>query len=700
MKHSIHFKRPLLEAEIGTAGKVTLLAGVVLVVFLCNLLFSLQLPGMTKIEIRPQIVLIAAAGYLLGPAYGFAAGLFSNLFSDLALGYGVQYFESWTVGNGLIGVLAGFCPMRRRAMLDRIGQLGLLTVFFIAANILPFAYATCVQVLEEGGFSAGKNITYFFLPAVLSNIVCMLVLLPVLLLVAGRMRLNFPVRIAFINYYLTTFVVFVSWGIFAWNFLDVAGMHGAGEESGNAFVVTYNHWTLLLVVTLLLSFVISGWVSRMLVSPIKELERSVYDVLRGHPDSLTALARFNARRDEIGLLGRTISLLGEKLIHTQALFRGEMNKRMNFVHSEDSASDLFVVGIVSLFGGESYESADLDEALKNNGRITNLSAVRILIDAAGLRELASTYSEEKVRHRLEETLPGLDGMLKDTQEKQALALALDLNLIFKGRLMVMDLEVPLESDFAFHLLENAQSLKQGAKRFIGHLTDNDIFAKMEERWFRADEYACPRLQQVLDKAVRLGRITGYQLKKTREKANFDETLRIAYCHSNFRHVKQLVALLVGEGVQAKVQLEGKVSVFLYRKEWGAQPDLSLEDCGESLFIARRKEFDVVFEFATAAQRDRFQSLIEAHAKRESDGGRTLLYESWFQPLFSSPVRVEGYQPIADIFHQDAEYSVHSYCKTTDAPALCRYFAEENLPLESAEIWANDAFCRYLNGEGV
>jgi len=62
--------------------------------------------------------------------------------------------------------------------------------------------------------------------------------------------------------------------------------------------------------------------------------------------------------------------------------------------------------------------------------------------------------------------------------------------------------------------------------------------------------------------------------------------------------------------------------------------------------------------------------------------------------------VEGSQPIAAIFHQDAEYSVHSYCKTTDAPALCRYFAEENLPFESAEIWANDAFCRYLNGEGV
>jgi hypothetical protein len=689
-----------LEEEIGTAGKVALLAGAVLVVFLCNLLFSIQLPGMTKIEIRPQIVLIAAAGYILGPVYGFAAGLFSNLFSDLALGYGVQYFLSWTAGNGLIGALAGLCPLRRRAMLDKIGQLGHLTVFFIAANILPFAYATGVQILEEGAFSVRGHITYFFLPAVLSNIVCMLVLLPVMLLAAGRMRLNFPVRIAFINYYLTTFVVFVSWGIFAWNFLDLAGMHGSGEEGGNAFVVTYNHWTLLLVVTLFLSFAISGWVSRMLVSPITQLEHSVYDVLRGHPDSLTALARFNARRDEIGLLGRTISLLGEKLIHTQAIFRGEMNRRMNYVHSEDSASDLFLVGIVSLFGGESYESADLDEALKNNGKITNLSAVRILIDAAGLRELASTYSEAKVRHALEATLPGLDGILKNAEEKQALALALDLNLIFKGRLMVMDFEVPLESDFAFHLLQNAQSLKQGGKHFIGHLTDNDIFAKMEERWFRSDEYVCPRLQEVLDKAVRTGRLTGYQLKKTREKANFDESLRIAYCHSNFRHVKQLAALLVGEGVEAKVQLEGKVSAFLYRKEWGAQPDLALEDCGEGLCIARRKEFDVVFEFATAAQRDRFRELIQAYAKKESDSGQKLLFESWFQPLFSSSVRAEGYQPIADIFHQDAEYTAHAYCKTTDAPALRQYFAGENLPFESAEIWANDAFCRYLNGEGV
>ena len=44
--------------------------------------------------------------------------------------------------------------------------------------------------------------------------------------------------------------------------------------------------------------------------------------------------------------------------------------------------------------------------------------------------------------------------------------------------------------------------------------------------------------------------------------------------------------------------------------------------------------------------------------------------------------------------------MHTFCRTADAPALCRYFEEVNLPLASAEIWANDAFCRYLNGDCV
>jgi hypothetical protein len=452
---------------------------------------------------------------------------------------------------------------------------------------------------------------------------------------------------------------------------------------------------MLLVATLLSSLLVSGWVSKMLVSPIVRLERSVFDVLRGNPASLSELSEFSKRRDEIGVLGKTVSLLGEKLIHTQTLFRDEMNKRMDFIGGGDSASDIFVVGVVSMFGNEGFDSSELGDALKDDRKISNLSAVRILLDAAGLGELSATYTRDKVRRCIEQTLPGLDDILKDEVGKQSLALAIDMNLIFKGRLMVMDLEAPLESDFAYHLLENAQKLRHGGKHFIGHLTDNDIFEKLQERWFRSEEFSCAGLLTVMDGAIRDGVITGCQIKRVKDLANFDESLRIAYSHCNYKHVKQLVGLLVGEGVQAKLQLEPKLSVFLFLREWGVPPDLDVKDCGDGRFIAHRREFDVVLEFATSQQRDRFKGLVEGHAMREATGGKRLLFDSWVQPLFCSAVEVGGYSLIADLHGGAGDCVVHTYCRVGDGERIMAYFADRSLPLGRRDVWANDSFCRFI-----
>jgi len=692
-------QRPLSDKTIPFKGKVILSSGLILVLFLSNVLIRIHLPGISNVDIRPQIVLIALAGYLLGPVYGFIVGFGSNLVSDLLLGYGLHYLLSWTIGNGLIGLLMGCCRLRRKIYLDKIKQLMSLTIALIIINIVSFAYATSIEIIRDTDLSTAINFRYFFLPAVLSNIIGMLVLFPALLLAFRRIKLNFPVKISLINYYLTIFIVFLSWAIFAFNLTDITDSFGVvSVETGNAFVRSFNHWTLLLSMTLVLSFLISGWISRLLVLPLTNLEKSVFEILKGNPDAVADLVNYSHRQDEIGVLSKTVTLLSEKLMKTQKLFRDEMNKKMKFIHQEDSGTDVLIVGIISMFGKEAFESIENEHVMWKNRAVKNIEAVDILISAAGLRELSSTYSENKIKKSLENLVPGLDEIIRNIEEKQALALAIDLNLIFKGRLMILDLSAPLEQDFAYHLLENLQALKQSEKRYIGYLTQPDLIGKIQEKWSDSGNISDNRMQGIMDEAIANGIISGYQIKCIKELANFDEELKLTYSHSNFKHVKQLIGLLIGEGVQAKVQLEQKTSSFIYLNEWERLSDLHLKVCAQGFSIAHKKEFDIVFEFSTQPQRDLFHSLITNYAKMENDRDKKLLYESWYQPLFCSTVSIADYQRIANLNFSDGEYLVCTYCKESDKDKLMNYFRERAVDFNVTPLWVNDAFYRYLDGD--
>jgi len=692
-------KRLLSGKMLSLKEKIIVLSGLILFLFLFNVLVRIHLPGISNVDIRPQIVLIALAGYLLGPVWGFLAGFGSNLVSDLFLGYGLHYLPSWSIGNGLIGLFMGFSRLRKNSSLDKITQLTILTVTLIIVNSCSFAYATFIEIMRDTNLSSAINFRYFFLPAVLSNILSMLVLFPALLLASGRIKLNFPVRIALINYYLITFIVFLSWAIFAFNLTDITGSIGTlSAEKGDAFVRSFNHWMLLLSVTLVLSFSISAWISRLLVSPLKNLEKSVFEILKGNADAVSDLITYSKRQDEIGILSKTVTLLSEKLMETQKLFREEMNKKMKFIHPEDSGTDVFMVGIISMFGKEAYDNIEIEKMMGKDGAISNLIAIDSMIAAAGLRELSSTYSEDKIKKSLENLVPGLEEIIPDEEEKQSLALAVDLNLIFKGRLMILDLTTPLEQDFACHLLENARALKQKEKRVIGYLTQPDLIGKMQEKWFNSDKLSCEGIELVMNHAVVNQIISGYQIKYRKELANFDEELKLTYSHSNFRHVKQLVGLLIGEGIQAKVQLEQKTSSFVYLDEWERLPDLNLEECDNGFSIAHKKEFDIVFEFSTTGQRDLFHSLIAEYAKLDDNQDKKRLYESWYQPLFCSTVPVTNYQKIINLNYSDEKYLVCTYCKEEDKDKILAFFGEQSFNFTASPLWVNDAFYRYLEGD--
>jgi uncharacterized membrane protein len=669
---------------------------------LLNYFVRIHLPGVSNVDIRPQIVLLFVAGYLFGPFYGFIAGFTGNAITDLLFGYGSTYLLSWSVGNGLIGALMGFFPYRKLLKLDRIRHLEFMVLFIIIANIVSLAYAAVMMNLLGIHLSADVNFNYFYLPALLSNVLGSLILFPAILLFIGRLKKNFPVKTALAVYYLTIFLIVASWIIFAVNFKAVPENFGSTVidiVKGNTMVNAFNHWSLLLVVMLIAGFFVSGWLSITVVNPIKQLEDTVNMVLKGNPDSADRLTVLSDREDEIGILSYTVKLLSEKLWETQKLFRDELKKKMKFIDTGDSATDVFIVSLVSMFGREVLESSESDRFSTGTGEISNISAMCLLLSSGGLKELAATYSEAKIEKSLEgfhhETVKA--GLTKE--EKQALALAIDLNLIFKGRLLAIDLRAALDLDFAFHLLENIQAFRKSDKNFIGYITENDIISKLQNRWDRAAKVSSETLEPVMKRAVAKQILRGYHIKKKSELANFDEDLKIIYSHSNFKHIKQLMGLLVSENFQAKIQLEPKHSSFLYLDEWERTPDLNLEPIAGGFSIAHKHEFDVVIEFASKEQRDRFHDIIEAFAKRESSKEQNLLFESWYQPLFCSEVPVEGYYKICNLSIGDETYVVHTYCKEQESEAIKDWFKSESggLNLSLTSLWVNDAFFRYLDG---
>jgi uncharacterized membrane protein len=65
-------------------------------------------PSLSQVALRPAIAIPMFFGYAFGPMVGFFTGVVGNTFGDAISGFGL--YPQWSVGNGLIGFIAGL-PM-------------------------------------------------------------------------------------------------------------------------------------------------------------------------------------------------------------------------------------------------------------------------------------------------------------------------------------------------------------------------------------------------------------------------------------------------------------------------------------------------------------------------------------------------------------------------------------------------------------
>ncbi len=103
------------------------------------------IPSVSQVTLRPAIAIPIFFGFAFGPVVGFFTGAVGNMFGDALTGFGL--FPQWSIGNGLVGFIAGmvFLFKDRKKSLD--------TVLIISAVL---------AILAVGIFLFNRNVTNGF----------------------------------------------------------------------------------------------------------------------------------------------------------------------------------------------------------------------------------------------------------------------------------------------------------------------------------------------------------------------------------------------------------------------------------------------------------------------------------------------------------------------------------------------------------
>ncbi|MCM3633146.1 hypothetical protein [Paenibacillus camelliae] len=327
-------------------------------------------------------------------------------------------------------------------------------------------------------------------------------------------------------------------------------------------------------------------------------------------------------------------------------------------------------------------------------------AAIIAVRAAGLKELAATYTTEKI----DAALANINSTSSDWYKHvaQELAVAIDNGIIPEQYYDEFDSNKPASAEFVQYILGEITSYNGNYKNYIANSTDANLISELIAAYNTADIIQVSELQEIVDAALEQNIITGYNFKDARFEANFVDEYTLTYGHSDLTHAIQLIGLLRSEGLEAKVQLEPKTSAFLYLKEWG-EPEQSesfqVKQIANGNYVAYSKEYDLSFEFNSIEDKEKFQKIIIDYAKKDADDEPGLIINSWWQPLYYSNTELDEYVTISNNKVTLGNYYAQTFSLNEQVESIAAGFKEVNpeVEVESYEFWANIAFYNYLGG---
>ncbi len=319
---------------------------------------------------------------------------------------------------------------------------------------------------------------------------------------------------------------------------------------------------------------------------------------------------------------------------------------------------------------------------------------------ANLDEIANTYSIDKANNVLS-NWPTIKGDLNN-QNKKIIATAMDSKLLDQtGK--NLDLDADVDRETAVYMLGKIMESTGNYKNFIGNTNDDDILNKLMYAWNSYDLISDDELQVIANGLIVDGTISGYNIKRNAHLSKSDSERTIVYGHSDIDHARQLIALLNSEGFNVNIGFEPKTSSYKYLKEWGApvvREGFDVAPLTDGDYIAFAKEYELCFEFETVEDKEKFDSLILAHAKKDEEDEPNLLYKSWWQPLYFSTEEIDDYMKIKNNVAYNENSFIQTFSLREDSAEIAKILKEvyKNSDVKTADYWVNKAFYGYLGGD--
>lgn len=136
------------------------------------------LPAAGNVTFRPAVAVLIFFGVAYGPWVGLLAGFFGNMLGDGITGWG--FYWNWSLGNGLMGMIAGLAMAGItdfRARNDILKALG----WGVLGIIVGMLFASLTEMFV-GGIDLNTALVGYFLPAIAGNLVVTVILLPILMI--------------------------------------------------------------------------------------------------------------------------------------------------------------------------------------------------------------------------------------------------------------------------------------------------------------------------------------------------------------------------------------------------------------------------------------------------------------------------------------------------------------------------------------
>ncbi|MFN8388565.1 MAG: ECF transporter S component [Anaerolineales bacterium] len=136
------------------------------------------LPAAGNVTFRPAVAVLIFFAAAYGPWVGLLAGFIGNSLGDMITGWG--FYWNWSLGNGLMGLVAGLVMAAINDFKARPDIIKAVTYGF-AGIVVGMLFASLTEMFV-GGIDFKTALIGYFVPATIGNAVVTAILLPILMI--------------------------------------------------------------------------------------------------------------------------------------------------------------------------------------------------------------------------------------------------------------------------------------------------------------------------------------------------------------------------------------------------------------------------------------------------------------------------------------------------------------------------------------